>query len=105
MIKKIILWIKYWLWDKPISKPDPPKLTDVQKNYVVIKYHGQMINLHVNEVPLWNNMNRHDRRGMAKRFESMEKDGRIRFEKINGKMICIKNKNYENSLHCAPTKR
>jgi hypothetical protein len=94
MIKKIISWIKYWLWTKPVSKPDPPKLIDVQKDYVVIKYHGQNINLHVNEIPLWNKLGRKDRRGMARRFEEMEKNGRIRFERINRRMICIKNKDY-----------
>jgi hypothetical protein len=94
LLIRIGRWIRYWLWERPVSKPEPPKLTDVQKNYVVIKYHNQMINLHVNEIPLWNKMNRHDRRGMARRFEEMEKDGRIRFEKINGRMICIKNRDY-----------
>ena len=67
----------------------------VFNDYVVIEYNGQKINLRINQLQLWNAMNRKDKRGMTKRFEIQEKKGMIRFEMINGKWICVKNKNYE----------
>jgi hypothetical protein len=91
-IIKFLKWIKYLLWTKPAV--EPPKATDDLQNWIVINYHGQKINLRINELAKWNGMGRKDKRAMAKRFETQEKKGWIRFEMINGKWICIKNKDY-----------
>lgn len=95
LIRQFLAWLQKWFWTKPTSKPDPPKATDALPYYVCVKYHDQWINLRKSEVPLWNAMSRKDRRGMAQRFATLEKKGYIRFEEINGKMTCIKNKDYE----------
>ncbi|MGD0342766.1 MAG: hypothetical protein ABSA76_13770 [Bacteroidales bacterium] len=71
-----------------------PMVKDVLYNYVIVIYHGQKINLRISELPNFSAMSRKDKRGMAQRFASMEKNGLIRFEKIDNKWICIKNKNY-----------
>jgi len=99
MIKKIIQWIKKWFWTKPTSPPPKEKPIKVMgeqvfKEWFVIEYHGQKINLHRNEIPLWNKLNRKDRRAMARKTEIQEKKGLIRFEKIDGRWICLKNKDY-----------
>lgn len=93
-LKRFGLWIRHWVWIKPVSKPEPLKLTEVIDNWIVIKYHDQNICLHKNEIPLWNSLGRKDRRAMALRFKIMEKKRQIRFEIINGKTIVIKNKDY-----------
>lgn len=99
-ILKLLRLIKYWFWEEPIKELPPEekyrlKLTDVAKEYVVLKYHGQMINLHKSEIPLWNANSRYDKRATAKRFEVLEKKGLIRFVEIDGKWITIKNRDYE----------
>jgi hypothetical protein len=99
MIKQIIKflkWVKYLFWTKPTAKPEPPKATDVIQNWIIVDYHGQKINLHKNELKLWEGLSRADKRAMALRFKTMEKKGEIRFEVINGKEICIRNKDYAN---------
>ena len=96
LIRQLINWLKKWLWTEPTAKDKPIKATQVLHNYVCVKYHDQWINLRKGaEVEAWNRMGRHDRRGMANRFKAMEKKGKIRFEKVNGRMTCIKNKDYE----------
>ena len=94
IVSAIIKWIKFYFWTKPVSKPEPLKATEVIEHWTIIDYHGQKINLHKHEVPMWNALSRKDKRAMAQRFEVMEKKGLIRFETINGKTICIKNKQY-----------
>jgi len=99
MIEKIKNWIIKWFWMKPTSKPEPEKpirlkATEVVHEYVVIKYHKQRINLHRREIPIWNRMNRKNRRAMARKFGQQEKLGQIRFENIDGVLTCIKNKPY-----------
>ena len=99
-IIKFFKWVKFIFWTKPVQKPPKEKPIRVMgeqvfNDYVVIEYNGQKINLRINQLQLWNAMNRKDKRGMAKRFEIQEKKGLIRFELINGKWICVKNKNYE----------
>lgn len=95
VIRQFLAWVKKWLWTKPVSKPAPPTAVEALPYYICVKYHDQWVNLRKSEVPLWNQMSRKDRRGMAQRFASLEKKGYIRFDEINGKMTCIKNKNYE----------
>ena len=94
-VRQFFLWLKKWFWDKPTSKPEPLKATDVLNNYICIKYHDQWINLRKSELVAWNKMSRKDRRAMAQRFRIMEKKGKIMFVEIKGKMTCIKNKDYE----------
>ena len=91
-MKNLLKKIKYYFWTKPAT--EPLKAVDDIQNWMVINYHGQKINMRINEFPRWNAMSRSDKRGMAKRFEVMQKKGQIIFEKINGKEICIRNKNY-----------
>ena len=98
-IIKFLKWVKYMFWTKPVQKPEPPKATDVIQNWIIVEYHGQKINLHKNELGLWNGLSRADKRAMSLRFKVMEKKGEIRFEVINGKEICIRNKNYEAKTH------
>lgn len=96
VIRHILKWIKKWFWTKPVSKPEPPKATDVIKKYLCFKYVNQWINLRIpDEVIMWNKMTRHDRRGMAQKFHTMEKKGYIKFVEINGRMTCIKSKDYD----------
>lgn len=94
IVRQFIKWIKKWFWSKPTEKDKPFKATDVQQQYVCIKYHDQWINMRRSEIGAWNRMSRKDRRGMAHRFATLEKKGKITFVEINGKMICVKNKDY-----------
>ncbi|MGD0340527.1 MAG: hypothetical protein ABSA76_02300 [Bacteroidales bacterium] len=91
--------VKYFFWDKPVSKPEKEKPIRVMgeqvfKDYVVVIYDGQKINLHKNELSLWNGLNRKDKRGMARKSKLQQAKGLIRFEMIDGKWICLKNKPY-----------
>jgi hypothetical protein len=100
-IRNILAWIKLWLWTKPVSKP--PKAEPIRTkgeqvfdNYMVIHYHGQRINVEKTiEYPAWKFSSRADKRATAERYRVLEKKGYIRFEEINGKLICLKNKNYQ----------
>jgi hypothetical protein len=92
-------WIRHWLWEVPVAEPPKEKPIRVMgeqvfDEYVVIRYHDQLINIQKNEIPLWNKLNREDRRAMARKTKMQVKEGKIRFERINGKLICIKNKDY-----------
>lgn len=90
------------MWENPIEKPIPEKPIRVKAeqvfdDYTVIVFDGQMINLSKAELALWNNKQvypRKDKRATARKFREQEKKGLIRFEKINGKFICLKNKDY-----------
>jgi hypothetical protein len=98
-MNKLLSTIKHWLWDKPISKPEPEKpirlkATEVLKEYMVVTYHGQRINLHISKYPLWKTADRKTKRAIKDRFAKQERQGLIRWEEIEGKLICIKNKNY-----------
>lgn len=107
MIKRIISviakWIEQWFWVHPISKPvkeKPIRMMGEQvfDDYTVIKYDGQRINLHKSELKLWNDKRvypRKDKRATARKFREQEQKGLIRFEEINGKLICLKNKDYQ----------
>lgn len=94
-IIKFLHWIKFLFWTKPVSKSEPPKLLEVQKDYICILYRKQMIQLHKSEIPKWNSSPRKFKRATADRFAIMEKKGQIRFEKINGKWFCVKNRDYQ----------
>jgi hypothetical protein len=102
-MRKLILnlwsWLVLWLWTKPVQKPEhtPPlkiKAVEVAHAYMVVQYHGQRVNMLKDEYPFWKAMNRKDKRAMANKFAKMEKEGKIRFEEVEGKVIAIKNKSY-----------
>lgn len=95
LLKKLWKIIRYWLWKKPVEEKSEPKLTDALKDYRVVIYKNQKINLHKNQLVLFNALSRFDKRAMADRFRILEKKGHIRYEEINGQWICIKNKDYQ----------
>ena len=95
IIRLIFSFLVKWFWDKP-TQIEKPKAVDVEKNYKCIKYKGIWINLRLNEIAQFNALSRKDKRAMAKRFEILEKKGKIKFVEINGKAICVKNKDYAN---------
>lgn len=94
IIRQFIQWLKKWFWTEPTAKDKPIMATQVLHNWVCVKYKDQWINLRKSEVEAWNSLGRKDRRAMAHKFAQQEKKGLIRFEKIEGKMTCIKNKDY-----------
>ena len=71
----------------------------------MIEYHGQRINLHVNELPLWNRSTRKDKRAMKAKFEKQEREGLIRWEEIKGKTICVRNLDYTKRAEKAKEKK
>ena len=101
IVRQIIKWLRKWFWTEP-TLDRPIKATEVLQNWVCVKYHDQWINIRKSEIEMWNKLGRKDRRAMAHKFAQQEKKGHIRFEKINGKMTCIKNKDYE---HLANTRK
>jgi hypothetical protein len=106
-MRKLLLniwsWVVLWLWTKPVQKPErtPPikiPAKEVAHAHMVITYHGQRIDmLRDTEYPIWKAMNRWDKRKMAAKVAKQEKEGKIRFEEIDGHLVCIKNKNYNPS--------
>lgn len=95
IFRQIGRWFRYWFWKKPVSKPDPPKATQVIDQWLVVNYNGQRINLHKNEIKMFNAMPRKEKRAMARKFAGMEKRGDIKFIKINGKVTCVYNRDYD----------
>lgn len=94
-IRAFLKFLKRWFWDKPTDpKQDKLKLLDVEDKYICLDYKGQLINLKKTELDAWNALARSDKRAMAMRFRTMVRQGKIRFEEVNGKIICIKNKDY-----------
>jgi hypothetical protein len=96
-LEKILSYLRHHFWTGPTTRPLEPKATDVSEYYTVVTYRGQMINLHNSELPVWSHMSRYDKRGMARKFEKLEKEGKICFVEMDGKMICVKNKDYGQS--------
>jgi len=106
VLKMFGKWIKHWLWDVPTAKlpkeePAKVKATEVAKEWMVVQYHGQRIPLHINEYPIWKSLSRYDKRAMAKKCEQQEKSGLIRFEEVEGKMICVRNLDYQKRVEKA----
>lgn len=94
IFRRIGRWLRYWFWKRPVDKPEPLTAKEVIDNWTVIDFHGQYINLHKNEVPMFNALSRKDKRAMARRFYLLEKKGEIKFIEIDGKMTCVRNLNY-----------
>jgi hypothetical protein len=92
-------FVRHWLWIKPTSKqkiqPLIPKAVEVIDEYIIITYKEQKINLRKCEVDRFNALSRKDKRKMSQKFADAERKGAIRFETINGKVVAIKNKDYE----------
>jgi len=68
--------------------------TDVVNDYVIVVYHHQKINLKKSELPAFAGMSRGDKRAMALRFKNLEKKGLVKFIKIDGKTVCVRNLDY-----------
>ena len=100
LLKRFGRWVKHWFYDVPVSEPTPEekyklRMTDVAKEYMVITYHGQRINMHKTEYPMWKLSSRKDKRAMKLRFEKYEKEGLVRFIDVEGKAICVRDLDYE----------
>jgi hypothetical protein len=93
-------WIKYWMWQKPISKPEPDKpfilkASEVSKEYMIVTYHGQRINMLKIAYPAWKLSSRKDKRITRDKFEKQEKQGLIKFVEVEGNTICVRNLDYQ----------
>ena len=99
-LKKLGRWIRHTPPEIPKEKPVPEKPTPLKgdkvfNEYLVVEYHNQKISLHKSQVPIWNAMSRKEKRIMADKFKKQIDNGKIRFELINNKWICLKNRDYE----------
>ncbi|RLD59835.1 MAG: hypothetical protein DRI97_00100 [Bacteroidetes bacterium] len=95
IIRQIVSFLKNLFWTTPTDEPEPFKATEVKHLYTCIKYKGQWVNLRNHEVAAFEAMARSDKRAMARRFEVMVRKGKLKFVEIEGKMTCVKNKDYE----------
>ena len=94
IIRQFFSFLKKWFWKNPTEHRIKAK--DINDQYKVIQYNGQRINLHkVNELPAWGSLPRRKKREIATNWRLMEKKKHITFQEIDGKLICIKNANYE----------
>ena len=93
--ERVMRWLRYWMWKRPISKPEPLTAKEVVKNWTIVVVKGQRIALHSHEVPMFNAMSRKDKRQMALRVKAQEERGEIKFMEIDGKMTCIRNLDYD----------
>ncbi len=93
--ERIWKWIALQFWKKPVAEPAPPKATEVIGQYTCIKYNNTWIALRKTELAAWNSLSRKRKREMAQTFRQREKKGEIKFVEINGRMACVKNRNYE----------
>jgi hypothetical protein len=94
-IKRFFKWIKYLLYTLPVGDPKTIHASDVVNGYTIVVYNGAKINLKITELPMFDALSRKDKRAMADKFKSMERKGLIRYEEINGKLTCIRNKDYQ----------
>jgi hypothetical protein len=99
-IKSFLKWVKHLFWDVPTAKPlkTLPVRTmavDVAKDYMVITYRGQRINMLKIQYPVWKTSSRKDKRITMLKVKAMEEKGEIKFQEVNGNLICIRNLNYQ----------
>lgn len=99
-ITKFFKWVKFYLWDKPISKPEKDKkyvlkATEVAHEYMVVTYRGQRINMLRSSYPVWKASSRYDKRATMQKFAKLEKEGQIKFVEVEGNLICVANKDYQ----------
>lgn len=100
-------WIRRWWYnyslsnpvsETPLPKPEVPMVPDVINEYVVIVYEGQKINLHKSKLAQFNAFNRKRKREIKREWAIDERKGKIKFVEHEGKMICVKNRNYDERL-------
>ncbi|MCK4823445.1 hypothetical protein KA005_47275 [bacterium] len=101
IVRQVRAFLKKWLWEKP-TEETPQKKSDteikakeVQHAYVCIDYKGQLINWKKDKVHEFNSMSRNQKRETANYYAIAVKKGRIKFVEIDGKMICVQNRDYE----------
>ena len=99
-VQRFLKWVKHWIYDIPTSKPLPEeqyklKATDVAKEYMVLQYHGQRINMLRTAYPIWVRISRKDKRATMQKFKKQEQEGLIKFVEVNGNLICVANRDYE----------
>ena len=92
--ERVMRWLRYWLWRRPIANPEPLTAKEVIDNWTIVTCKGQRIGLHKHELPMWYAMSRKDKRQMALRVKAQEEHGEIKFMEIDGKMTCIRNLDY-----------
>jgi hypothetical protein len=98
-LKRFGRWIKKWFWTKPVSKPPKQEpirtmAVDVAKNYMVLSYHGQRINILRSAYDIWKMSSRADKRATMQKFAKQEKEGSIKFIEVDGHLICVANRDY-----------
>ena len=99
-VVKLWEWIKFYLWEKPVSKPEPEKpfilkATEVSHEYMIVTYHGQRINMLKIAYPAWKLSSRKDKRITRDKFEKLEKSGQLKFIEVEGNVICVANRDYQ----------
>ena len=100
IIKRFWQFIKYYLWETPTAEPPPEekyklKATDVAKEYMIVLYHGQRINMLKTAYPIWLKSSRKDKRATAQKFKSMELNMEVKFMEIDGNLVCVANRDYQ----------
>ena len=99
-IIRFLKGMKYYLWDKPVSEPPKEeqyklKASDVAKEYMVLQYHGQRINILRTAYPIWVKSSRKDKRATMQKFAKQEQEGLIKFIEVEGHLICVRNLDYD----------
>jgi len=95
-LKRIWHFLKKYFWKRPTG---PERATQALSRYTVIVYKGQRINLEKDEVEMFYALARSDKRAMAKKFEKMEKAGKVKFMEIKGVLTCVYNRDYEKRIN------
>lgn len=90
LVRQLLAFFKKWFWTNAVQATPAKKAEDVINQYTVITYKGQKINLKLHEVKMFNAMPRSDKRAMANASATQQKKGNIKFQKISGKLTCIK---------------
>lgn len=101
MIRKY--WVKLWNWfagffikKKPVLPRHQTPATDVLDEYVTFNYHGQLITLTHPQKLFWDrHATRKEKHGTAQKIAKQISKGELIIQKINGKKVLIKNKDYD----------
>jgi hypothetical protein len=96
-LEKFLSYLRDLFWTRPTTQPLEPKATDVVDLFTCIKYKDQWIELRNTELNSFRDLPRKDKRGMAQATAKLVKKGKLRFVEIDGKMTCVKNKDYGQS--------
>ena len=109
-IKRFLKWVVFLLWYKPTSEPPLEeqyklKASDVAKEYMVLTYHGQRINILKMVYPIWVRSSRKDKRATMQKFRKQEQDGMIKFVEVEGHLICVRNLDYAKRAEKLKTKK